>query len=196
MRLSQLARRFLRIGATGFGGPMALLGLMQQHVVDGEEITNEDLADGTAIGQMLPGPIAVGCATFLGYRVRGVPGAIVSTAALILPSFLLMLIIAPLYLAYGQRVPQVTGFFLGVAPAVIAVIVFAGWRLGKQFVKDAPSGAIAAAVLAAAIFAHAHPILLILLGGVLGLVVRPRQKPAHKPGSPPVAPAEAETNRE
>lgn len=179
MKLPELARRFLRIGATGFGGPMALLGLMQQHVIDGAEITNDDFADGMAVGQMLPGPMAVNCAGFLGYRVRGLAGALVSTGTLILPSFLLMLIIAPLYLRYGM-VPQVSGFFFGVAPAVIAVIVFAGWRLGRQFIKDIPSAIIAVAVAAAALL-KAPPVLLILLGGLLGLVFRFRRTRVPQP---------------
>jgi chromate transporter len=173
-----LGARFLRIGSTGFGGPMALLGLMQQQLVErSEEVTPDEFAEGVAVGQMLPGPVAVGCATFLGYRLRGIPGAIVTTGALILPSFLLMLIIAPLYLQHG-RLPVVSGFFLGVAPAVIAVIAFAGWRLGKSFITDWRSAVIAVAVAAAAIL-QAHPILLILLGGVLGLILRrPRAKEA------------------
>jgi len=176
MRLTELGGRFLRIGSTGFGGPMALLGLMQQQLVErSDEVTQDDFADGVAVGQMLPGPVAVGCATFLGYRLRGLPGAIITTGALILPSFLLMLIIAPLYLKHG-RIPAVSGFFLGVAPAVIAIIAFAGWRLGKSFITDWRS-AIIGVLAAAAALLHAHPVLLILLGGFLGLVLR---RPAEK----------------
>ena len=171
MRLTQLGARFLRIGSTGFGGPMALLGLMQQQLVErSDEVTQDDFADGVAVGQILPGPVAVGCATFLGYRLRGLPGAVIATGALILPSFVLMLIIAPLYLKHGQ-VPVVSGFFLGVAPAVIAIIAFAGWRLGKSFITDWRAAVVATLVAAAAIF-KAPPVLLILLGGVLGLLLR------------------------
>jgi hypothetical protein len=69
MRLTDLGARFLRIRSTGFGGPMALLGLMQQQLVErSDEVTPDDFADGVAVGQMLPGPVAVGCATFLGHR--------------------------------------------------------------------------------------------------------------------------------
>lgn len=178
MRLTRLGAKFLRIGATGFGGPMALIGLMHQDFVEGEgaEVSEADFVDGVAIGQMLPGPVAVDCATHLGHRLRGLAGAVVSTLALIAPAFLMMLIIAPLYLRHGS-LPQVAGFFAGVAPVVIAVLGFAGWRLGRQFVTDRPSAMIALFVALAAVL-QAHPILLIVLAGLLGLVLRGRERQA------------------
>jgi chromate transporter len=150
---------------------MALIGLMEQHLVDRhKEVTQEDLTEGIAIGQILPGPVAVDCAAHIGYRLRGVIGAIVSSAALTFPPFLLMLIVTPLYLHHG-RVPEVAAFFAGVGPAVVAVIVAAAWRLSSRFVTDLASVLIAAAACAGVILQH-HPILIILEAGLVGLLLK------------------------
>jgi len=170
MRLTTLGAKFLRIGATGFGGPMALIGLMEQHLIkESGELTPEDLADGIALGQTLPGPVAVGCACYLGYRVRGVPGALVSVSCLILPAFLLLLALSPLYFDYGS-VPEAKAFFRGVGPAVVAVIVVAAWRLSKKFVGDIRAGIVAGLACAGIVF-RANPVLIILGAGLVGLLV-------------------------
>lgn len=179
MRLSRLAAKALRIGATGFGGPMALIGLIENHFVEeGGEVTPEDFAEGVAVGQVLPGPVAVDCMTHIGYRLRGVVGALVGTVALILPATLLMLVVTPVYLLYGE-VPQVSGFFKGVAPVVVAIILSTGWRMGKKAVADLGAGAIAALALAGALLG-ANPALIILVAGLLGMVLCGRRAADRK----------------
>lgn len=169
MKLTSLAGTFLRIGATGFGGPMALIGLMQRHLVEKSgAVSEEEFAEGVAIGQVLPGPVAVDCATHIGYRLRGIAGAVVTTGAIVLPAFALMLVLTPLYLMHGH-VPQVGGFFSGVGPAVVAVILMTAWRLAPRFVTGWKTACIAVAVGAGAL-AGAHPILLILGAGLLGML--------------------------
>lgn len=150
---------------------MALMGLMQNLLVEQTgEVDPDDLAEGIAIGQILPGPVAVDCATHLGYRLRGIVGAFVTTGSLVAPAFLLMLVVTPLYLRYGA-VPQVAGFFHGVGPAVVAVILAAAWRLGKRFIADYGAGVIAALAFAGTLF-KVNPVLVILAAGILGIVVR------------------------
>lgn len=173
MTLRRLAARFLRIGATGFGGPMALMSLMQQQLVERGEVEQEELANGMALGQMLPGPQAVNCATYLGYRLRGLAGAVVSAGALLLPAFVLMLILTPAYFAYGAR-PEATGFFRGVGPAVVAVILAAAWRMAPRFIVGWGSGLIALVAFAGTML-KLNPILLVLLAGLLGMLVRSRR---------------------
>lgn len=181
MTLSQLGLRFLRIGATGFGGPMSLIGLMEQHIVrKTEELTEEDLAQGIAIGQILPGPVALGCAAHLGYRLRGARGALVSVSAMILPPFVLMLALTPLYLRYG-RVPEAAAFFRGVAPAVIAVILSTAWRLSAKCVQTWTAALITAAACASLVL-KAPPVLVVLSTGIAGVIVQaPWRKPKPKP---------------
>lgn len=171
MSLGEIAKGFLRIGATGFGGPMALLGLIEEQIVrQSAELTEEDFAEGVALSQMLPGPLAVDCAAYLGYRLRGIGGALLSTGALILPAFLLMLIATPLYLKHG-RLPALEGFFFGVAPAVIAVIFWTGFRLGTQFLTNYAAVAIAALVAFAA-YRGFSPIWLLIGSGLAGMLWR------------------------
>ena len=176
MSLWRLLLHFLRIGATGFGGPAALIGLMHERLVERDgSVDEEQLAQGVALGNLLPGPVAVDCATYLGYRLRGVLGAIVSTVGIVGPAFVLMLILTPLYMHYG-KLPQVEGFLHGAKAAVVAVIVSACWRLGQKGLSGKLG--IAMAVVAFALGAvGVHPILLILAGGLIGIVfLRPPAK--------------------
>lgn len=171
MRLRTLAARFLRVGAMGFGGPMALVGLIHEQMVEKhQDVTEEDFSTGLALGQILPGPVAVDCAIYLGHRLRGFAGACVSAGAMILPPFLLMLVLTPLYLQYG-RVPQVAGFFQGVGPAIIAIILMAGYNMAQKF-KFTPGSILITVVAGAGIVFKVSPVLLILLAGLAGIALR------------------------
>jgi len=193
---------YLRIGATGFGGPMALVSLLQQEFVERRKaVTSEEFAEGVAIGGILPGPIAIDAAVYIGYRLRGWLGALSAAAGLVLPPFVLMLILTPLYFQLG-RLPETEGFLAGVRPAVVAVIAAAAWRLGKKGLTQLSGFSIAAFVMVTALVASrvndlapgwawlqdAAPTIkalssvgLILASGLLGLLVRPRPKPPAEP---------------
>jgi chromate transporter len=175
MTLRTLALRFLRIGALGFGGPMALVAMMQEQLVQRhKEVSQDDFSTGLALGQVLPGPISVDCATYIGYRLRGFWGACVTTVGLLLPAFVLMMILTPMYLHYGT-IPAIGGFFKGVAPAIIAVIFMAGLNLAKRFRFNVTSAAIA--VLAGiGVLMKVSPVLLIVLAGVAGMALRGESK--------------------
>lgn len=171
MKLRTLAGRFLRVGAMGFGGPMALIGLIHEQMVEKhQDVSEDDFATGLALGQILPGPVAVDCAVYLGHRLRGLWGAVVSAGTMILPPFLLMLVLTPLYLHYG-RVPQVSGFFEGVAPAIIAVILMAGYNMAQKY-QFTVGSALIALLAGAGIVARVNPVLLILLAGLAGMLLR------------------------
>jgi chromate transporter len=186
--LGQLFAVFLRIGATCFGGVMALLGLLQEHLVERRQAaTKEEYAEAVAIGQLLPGPVAVDAAIYLGYRRHGWLGGLAAAVGLILPAFLLMLILTPLYLEYGV-VPQAQGFFSGVRPAVVALILAAGWRIGKR-AMTAVGSIVVAAVVFVAMLIGANPILLVLLAGALGVLLCPAAQEGRAPSPPAVAAA-------
>jgi chromate transporter len=177
MGLGRLILHFLRIGATGFGGPAALIALMHERLVDRDgSVDEEQFAEGVALGQLLPGPVAVDCATHIGYRLRGILGAIASTAGIVAPAFLLMLIMTPLYMRYGT-LPGVQGFSHGAQAAVVAVIAAACCRLGQKGIKST-LGVVTAVVAFGLGVVGISPILLILAGGVSGvLFMRPRPEP-------------------
>mgnify|MGYP000563833095 CR=1 FL=1 len=95
----QLFLSFLKIGAFSFGGGYAAMPMIQQQVVDAYHwLSVSEFGDLVTISQMTPGPIAVNSATFVGLKIAGIPGAIVATAGCILPSCIIVTILAKLYL--------------------------------------------------------------------------------------------------
>jgi chromate transporter len=122
---------FLRLGATGFGGPIALAGFMQRDLVDERRwITRQDYLDGLALAQLAPGPLAAQLAMYLGYVRAGMLGATVVSACFILPSFLIVWAISVAYVRYGG-LPWMQALFYGIGAAVIGIIVRSAHKLTK-----------------------------------------------------------------
>lgn len=117
---------YLQIGAFSFGGGYAAMPLIQSLCVDGKQwLTTSEFADLTTIAEMTPGPIAVNSATFIGQKMAGLPGAIVCTIACILPSLLIVLLLAYLYGRFSKL--DIVKSVLGqLRPAVVAMIASAG----------------------------------------------------------------------
>ena len=114
---------FLKLGATGFGGPIALAGFMQRDLVDERRwISRQDYLDGLALAQLAPGPLAAQLAIYLGYIRAGVIGATIVAVCFILPSFLMVWAISVAYVKYGG-LPWMQSLFYGIGAAVIGIIV-------------------------------------------------------------------------
>ena len=96
-----LAAYFLKLGTTGFGGPVALVGYMQRDLVERGWIDDEQYKLGLALAQIMPGPLAAQLAIAIGYFAQGVLGATAVGVAFVLPSFLMVLALSALYVAYG-----------------------------------------------------------------------------------------------
>lgn len=100
--LRELARCFTWLGATGFGGPIALVGYMEREFVERRRwATHEELADGIAFSQLAPGPLAAQLAIYLGWLSAGVRGATVAGIGFVAPSFVMVLVLAALYVRFG-----------------------------------------------------------------------------------------------
>jgi len=128
--LLALSSVFLRMGAVTFGGGFVMIPLIESEVVRNNQwLTRQEFADATALGQMTPGPVLI-TATFIGYRVAGTLGALVSTVAVFLPSFL-MTIAAGSSLRRFRSNRQVQSFLRGVTPAVVGLLVAAAWSVGR-----------------------------------------------------------------
>lgn len=122
----QLFLSFLQIGALSFGGGYAAMPLIQQQVVDLHGwLTLSEFTDLITISQMTPGPIAVNSATFVGTRIAGVSGALVATAGCVLPSCLLVSLLAWAYLRW-RNLSLIQQILKALRPAVIAMIASAG----------------------------------------------------------------------
>ena len=122
----QLFISFLQIGAFSFGGGYAAMPLIQNQVVQVHPwLSQSEFIDLLTISQMTPGPIAVNSATFVGMRIAGMKGAIVATAGCVLPSCILVTLLAKIYLKY-QDLSLLQGILRTLRPAVIAMIGAAG----------------------------------------------------------------------
>ena len=129
--LAGLARYFLRLGTTGFGGPIALVGFMQRDLVEERRwFTPAEYREGLALAQLAPGPLAAQLAMYLGWARGGAVGAAVVGLAFVLPSFLMVLVLAAAYLRLGG-LPWMQGAFYGIGAAVIAIIVRSAVKLTR-----------------------------------------------------------------
>ena len=117
LSLTQIAGYFVRLGTTGFGGPIALAGYMQRDLVERRHwFTQEEYLQGLAVSQTLPGPLAAQLAMWLGYVRRGFWGACAAAVPFILPPFVIVSGVAALYVAFrGTTVIQ--ALFYGIGPA-------------------------------------------------------------------------------
>ena len=117
---------FLKIGLFSFGGGYAAMPLIQEQVVSSHNwLSMAEFTDLITISQMTPGPIAVNSATFVGIKIAGIPGAIVATVGCILPSCIIVMLIARLYLKY-RKMDLLQGVLNSLRPAVVAMIASAG----------------------------------------------------------------------
>ena len=130
-RVADLLTYFLWLGATGFGGPIALVGFMQRDLVDTRRwFGPEEYREGLALAQLAPGPLAAQLAMYLGWARGGAIGAALVGLAFVLPSFLMVLALAIGYLRFGG-LPWIQGAFYGIGAAVIAIIVRSATKLTR-----------------------------------------------------------------
>ena len=122
---------FLKLGATGFGGPIALAGFMQRDLVEERRwISRQDYLDGLALAQLAPGPLAAQLAIYLGYVRAGTVGATIVGVAFVLPSFLMVWAISVAYVQFGG-LPWMQALFYGIGAAVIGIIVRSAHKLTR-----------------------------------------------------------------
>lgn len=117
----QIFLTFAKIGAFTIGGGYAMLPIIQNEIVRKGWLKEEDFTDIVALAQSAPGLLAVNISIFTGYRLRGTKGSIIATLGSILPSFLIILVIAMLFTGYQDN-PTVIKIFKGIRPVVVALI--------------------------------------------------------------------------
>src|SRR5258708_32395231 len=136
--MRELLLYFLRLGAFGFGGPIALAGYMQHDLVETRRwISPQDYREGLALSQLSPGPLAAQLAMYLGWVRFGRLGSTLVAAAFILPSFLMVVALSALYLRYGG-LPWMQAAFYRVGAAVIAIVPPSASELARATVGDRP----------------------------------------------------------
>ncbi len=126
MTIIQLLWSFFQIGIFSIGGGMAAMPLIQNQVVDLHHwLTLTEFTDLITIAEMTPGPIAINSATFVGIRIAGIPGALIATVGCILPSCVIVSLLAWIYFKY-KELAVIQGILSGLRPAVVALIASAG----------------------------------------------------------------------
>ncbi len=175
----QLFFEFLKVGAFTFGGGYAMLPLIEEVVLARGWLVKEQLIDFVAVSESTPGPFAVNISTYIGQKMGGIPGAFCATLGVVLPSFLIILLVARFYQKFKDN-RLVKGCMEGLRPAVIALIGAAVlsvaenvFHLSEKSRILTQENLITAAIVAVAAFLSykkCHPILIICVSGGLGIL--------------------------
>ncbi len=168
--IRELVRYYLRLGLLGFGGPVALVGQMERELVgDKQWLTKEEMREGIAVCQSLPGPLAIQVGIWISYIRGGFWGAWAGGWAFILPNFIIVAALGALYVRFGG-LPAVAAIFYGVSPAVIALILHSCYRLTKLGMKDWVEWALAAAAFAITVAVQAEVAFVFIGCGIVGVL--------------------------
>ena len=180
--LRELVLYFLRLGALGFGGPIALVGYMQRDLVEARKwVSKDDYFEGLAFSQLCPGPLAAQLAKYLGWVHSGTLGATLTGAAFILPSFLMVLGLASLYVHFGQ-LAWIQGLFYGIGAAVSAIIVRSAWKLiRKTLGTDYLLWVLFGVLAITTVWTQSEVVWLFLLSGFVAMFVKAPPKLKARP---------------
>jgi chromate transporter len=162
---------FFRVGWFAFGGGYAILPLYEAELAERKKwVAHEEILDVYAVGQSVPGVIAINTATLLGYRVGGRLGGLAAALGVMLPAFLVILFVA-VVLPRFKEYRAVQAALMGIRPAVAALVLRAAIRLGKRSLLDWFTWGLAGVAAALMLFTSIHPALMIGLAAVLGMAV-------------------------
>ena len=164
-RALEVAALFLKLGFTAFGGPAAHIGMMHDEVVKRRNwLTEQEYLDALGATNLIPGPNSTEMAIHIGLRRAGWPGFVLAGMGFILPAVVMVLALAWAYVRFGTR-PEAAWLLYGIKPAVIAIIVQALWRLGRNALKTVPLASLAVVVVA--LYAlRVNEIVLLFAGGL------------------------------
>src|SRR3954465_6134544 len=187
--LRGLVSYFLRLGSSGFGGPIALVGYMPRDLVEDRRwYSAPKFQQGLAVGQMMPGPLAAQTAMWLGYLQAGAGGALAVAGPFVLPPFIFVPAVAVLYTQY-EGLDAVHAIFLGVGPAVLAIIAIAAYKLARSTNKADPVLWVIASVLCAATaITGAEIVWLFVAAGVFGALYYGGGLPRPRGGALSISP--------
>lgn len=167
--LARLLVAFLKIGSIGFGGGMAVISLMEREFVGKRKLLAADeFVHGVGLGQIL-GSFAVNAAFFIGYRLLGTLGGILSATVFLLPSAALVVGLSHIYFRY-HSIPALQGAVAGLGPVVIALILNAGWSVGRKVLRTPAAVVLAAAALAAGVL-RINAAWVLVSAGALGYLI-------------------------
>lgn len=176
--LRALAGYFLKLGTTGFGGPIALVGYMQRDLVERRGwLTEDEYKEGLALAQLAPGPLAAQLAMYVGWLGYGALGAALAGVAFVVPSFLMVLVLSAAYLRY-HGLPWMQGAFYGIGAAVIAIIARSASKLIRVTLKgDALLWVLCATTATVTVATGREIVSVIVACGLLAMLLRGSRRP-------------------
>lgn len=170
--LASLYFTFFKIGLLGFGGGYAMISLIQEELEKHGWLTAKEFIDIIAIAEITPGPIAINSATFVGYRIANFYGALIATLGVVTPSFILVWLLAYFF----NKLKGVD--FINIAlkilrPVIIGLIIATVFILGESVITDMTGIIILIGVFILMLTKRIHPILLLLLSALAGIILYP-----------------------
>ena len=194
----QIFTTFLKIGPTTFGGGYAMIPMIEREVVTKKKwVKREEITDVFAIAESIPGAIAINSATFIGHQIAGRKGAIAAMLGILLPTFSIVIVLSIGFL-YVQDNPRIDAAFQGIRPAIVALITYAGYKIGQTAIYDKTTIVVMVLTVFVLLYLQIHPVLIILIGILLGVILvkmkealgmvvqferemKPKRVPAHSP---------------
>jgi chromate transporter len=168
--LGEAFKYWLKLGFISFGGPAGQIAMMHQELVERRRwISEHRYLHALNYCMLLPGPEAIQLAMYISWLLHGVKGAVMAGVLFFLPAFLLLSVLAGVYLRFGD-VPAVQGIFYTIKPAVVAVVLFAAWRIGARTIKNPLLGGIAALAFIGIFFFDIGFPWIVLAAAVLGAI--------------------------
>lgn len=169
---AELARLFLRLSLTAFGGPLAHIAMAEDEIVTRRQwLTREQYLDLVAATNLIPGPNSTETMIHVGYVTRGIPGALLTGLCFIVPAFLLTLALAVLYVSTGT-IPQVGALLWGIKPVIVAIIAHVGYRLLQTALRDRILWILFAASTAILLLSSVPEVLVMIGAGLVYAVYR------------------------
>ncbi len=168
--LGEAFKYWLKLGFISFGGPAGQIAMMHQELVERRRwISEHRYLHALNYCMLLPGPEAIQLAIYISWLMHGIKGAVVAGVMFFLPAFVLLSALAGIYLKWGD-VPQVAGIFYAIKPAVVAVVLFAAWRIGSRAIKNEVLLGIAALAFIGIFFFDIDFPWIVLAAAILGAI--------------------------
>lgn len=166
---------FFKIGLVSFGGGYAMIPVIQYEVESHKWLSSGRFEDIISVSAMAPGPIAANSATMVGYEISKLPGAVIACLAVILPSFLLIIILGKLLAKFKTHTVVISAFY-GLRPVIVGIIIFAAYRyafgsgiIGGEEIVDIKSLVIMTAAFVVLLKTKIHPLAIMIVAGAAGV---------------------------
>ncbi|MBS3935282.1 MAG: chromate efflux transporter [Sulfuritalea sp.] len=168
--LGEAFKYWLKLGFIAFGGPVGQIAMMHTELVERRRwLSERRFLHALNYCMLLPGPEAIQLAIYISWLMHGVKGAVMTGILFFMPAFVLVTVLAGVYLSYGDT-PALQGIFYGIRPAVVAVVLFAAWRIGSKVLNNGVLMAIAALAFIGIFFFKIGFPWIVLAAGILGAI--------------------------